>query len=164
MSPRSNRYRSSYCAKTWSREKQQQQQQQQNKQKTKGGKGKVTGEATRFPGSSPTGRGAWERGWGGEEGNLSFILPLLLFFLLSFQLRALTRAELWLCIQSRPCVSNFSRYTRDVQIIKQFYSLLPSFVFVVTVPLLGRIIFWTVSSSSLTQLNQSFRKTGKVRI
>ena len=65
MSPRSNRYRSSYCAKNWSREKQQQQQQQQqNKQKTKGGKGKVTGEATWFPGSSPTGRGAWERGWG----------------------------------------------------------------------------------------------------
>lgn len=30
---------------------------------------------------------------GGEEGNLSFILPLLLFFLLSFQLRELTRAE-----------------------------------------------------------------------
>ena len=96
MSPRSNRYRSSYCAKTWSREKQQQQQQQQqqNKQKTKGGKGKVTGEATWFPGSSSTGRGAWERGWGEKKETFPSSSPFFLFFLLSFQLRALTRAEI----------------------------------------------------------------------
>ena len=93
MSPRSNRYRSSYAQKLEAREKKnnKNKNKQTNKQ-TKGGKGKVTGKEPGSPAPLLLGE---EPGnvVGGEEGNLSYSLPLLLFFLLSFQLRALTRAE-----------------------------------------------------------------------